>query len=136
LTVTEPSEAPLLLLVEDDPLVSLAVEEFLSGAGFAILVASSGQEAINLLEGDASLSAVVTDVRLGTGPSGWDVGHRARELTPSMPVIYMTGDSANLWSAHGVPGSIVIQKPFVEAQLITAIATLLNQASTTGTTSS
>ncbi|WP_084683336.1 response regulator, partial [Neorhizobium vignae] len=113
--MTEPSEAPLLLLVEDDPLVSLAVEEFLSGAGFAILVASSGQEAINLLEGDASLSAVVTDVRLGTGPSGWDVGHRARELTPSMPVIYMTGDSANLWSAHGVPGSIVIQKPFVEA---------------------
>lgn len=132
--MTEPSEAPLLLLVEDDPLVSLAVEEFLSAAGFRTLAASSGQEAIDLLEGDTSFSAVVTDVRLGTGPSGWDVAHRARELVP-MPVIYMTGDSANLWPAHGVPGSVVLQKPFVEAQLITAIATLLNQASIPGTTS-
>jgi CheY-like chemotaxis protein len=136
LTVTEPSEAPLLLLVEDDPLVSLAVEEFLSAAGFRIVAASSGQEAIDILAGDAFLSAVVTDVRLGTGPSGWDVAHRARELVPTIPVIYMTGDSASLWSAHGVPGSIVLQKPFVEAQLVTAIATLLNQASTIGTMSS
>lgn len=99
-----------------------------------ILIASSGQEAIDLLEGDASLFAVVTDGRLGTGPSGWDVAHLARELTPTMPVIYITEDSANLWSAYGVPSTIVLQKPFVEAQLITAIATLLNQASTTGTT--
>ncbi|CAN7623269.1 response regulator [Neorhizobium sp. LjRoot104] len=111
------------------------MEEILSGAGFAVVVASSGQEAIDLVEGDVTLSAVVTDVRLGAGPSGWDVAHRARELTPTMPVIYMTGDSANLWAAHGVPGSTLLQKPFVEAQLITAIATLLNQASTTGTTS-
>jgi len=133
--VTEPSEAPLLLLVEDDPLVSLAIEDFLSSAGFRILAATSGKEAIDHLKADpASISAVVTDIRLGSGPSGWDVAHRVRELVPTMPVVYMTGDSASLWAAHGVPGSVVLQKPFVEAQLITAIATLLNQASTTGTT--
>jgi hypothetical protein len=41
----------------------------------------------------------------------------------------MSGDSAREWSANGVPESIMLQKPFVLAQLITAITTLLNQAS-------
>jgi FixJ family two-component response regulator len=59
-----------------------------------------------VLEGDAFLSAVVTDVRLGTGPSGWDVAHRARELVPTIPVIYMTGDSASLWSVMVSRGAL------------------------------
>jgi hypothetical protein len=44
-------------------------------------------------------------------------------------VIYLSGDSAHEWTAQGVPGSVMLQKPFVMAQLITAITTLLNQAS-------
>jgi DNA-binding response OmpR family regulator len=63
------------------------------------------------------------------GPSGWEIGRRARELTPTLPVIYMSGDSAHEWSAHGVPQSIMLQKPFALAQLVTAVTTLLNQAS-------
>ncbi len=132
--MTQPSDAPLILLVEDDPLVLLAVEEMLSGAGFKIVTVDSGKDAIALLERNAgSVSALVTDIRLGDGLSGWDVGRRARELVSAIPVIYMSGDSAHLWSAHGVPGSILVQKPFVEAQLLTAIATLLNQSSVIGT---
>jgi hypothetical protein len=46
-----------------------------------------------------------------------------------MPVIYMTGDSAAQWSANGVPNSVLLRKPFVDAQLTTALATLLNAAS-------
>ena len=56
------------------------------------------------------------------------MGHRAREVVSGIPVIYMSGDSAHEWSANGVPESVMLQKPFVMAQLITAITTLLNQA--------
>jgi hypothetical protein len=45
----------------------------------------------------------------------------------TVPVIYMTGDSVHLWSAHGFPHSILLQKPFVNAQLITALASLQNK---------
>jgi hypothetical protein len=45
-----------------------------------------------------------------------------------LPVVYMSGDSAHEWSANGVPESVILQKPFVLVQLITAITTLLNQA--------
>ena len=70
---------------------------------------------------------MITDIRLGKGPSGWEVGHRAREIVSGIPVIYISGDSAHDWSAKGVPNSVMVPKPFVAAQIITAISTLLNE---------
>ncbi|WP_176056483.1 hypothetical protein [Brucella intermedia] len=54
---------------------------------------------------------------------------QSRELVPTMPAIYIIGSRADEWPANGVPGGICISKPFVEAQIITATATLLNQSS-------
>jgi hypothetical protein len=41
-------------------------------------------------------------------------------------VIYVTASSAEEWASYGVPNSILIPKPFARAQLISAIASLLN----------
>lgn len=88
----------------------------------------NGNEGLSELDRDATrFSAVITDVKLGGGPNGWDVARRARELVPAMPVVYVTADSADDWAANGVPESVLIAKPFVPAQLVTALATLLNQ---------
>src|SRR6478736_1409615 len=65
--------------------------------------------------------------------SGWDLARKAREAEPSFPVVYMTGAAADEWAVHGVPGSILLQKPFAPAQLTTAIAQLLNVAAPPGT---
>lgn len=118
-----------ILVAEDDPLVLLAVEDALQEAGFDVVTASSGSQAIELL-GDAQgqIKAVVTDIRMGPGPSGWDVGRHAREGLPSMPVVYVSGDSAADWAVHGVPKSLMLSKPFAFPQLITALASLLNDA--------
>jgi DNA-binding response OmpR family regulator len=122
--------AVLLLLVEDDANLLTLLEVALSDEGFKVVLASSGTQAMAELNNDgARFKALVTDVRLGDGPNGWEVGHRAREVTSGIPVIYMSGDSAHEWSANGVPESVMLQKPFVMGQLITAITTLLNQAS-------
>ena len=48
-----------------------------------------------------------------------------READPTFPVIYMTGAAADQWASQGVPGSILLEKPFAPAQLITAISQLL-----------
>jgi CheY-like chemotaxis protein len=124
------SGKPLVLIVEDDALVSLAVEEIMSEGGFGFVAVDKGDDAILELERGADrFCAVLTDIRMPGKTTGWDVGRRARELAPAMPVIYMTGDSAAQWSANGVPNSVLLQKPFVDAQLTTALATLLNAAS-------
>lgn len=123
------TKAIILLLVEDDVNLKDLLGMALSEEGFEVVMASNGTKAIAELDANgARLKGLVTDIRLGDGPNGWDVGHRAREVVSGLPVVYMSGDSAHEWSANGVPESIMLQKPFVPAQLITAITTLLNQA--------
>jgi DNA-binding response OmpR family regulator len=119
----------LLFLVEDEKLVREMLEIAFTEAGFEVLLASSGEQALAELEIDATrFKALITDIKLGAGPDGWDIAHRARELVPTTPVVYMSGDSGHDWASKGVPKSILIPKPFAPAQIITAVATLVNEA--------
>lgn len=119
----------LILLVEDEALIRINLEEELSDAGFILVVARDGRQALAEIETEVTrFRGIVTDIRLGQGPTGWDVARRARELVPEMPVTYVSGDSAHEWAARGVPNSVMVQKPFIAAQIITAMSTLLNQA--------
>ena len=102
-----------LLLVEDDYLLAFPLEALLTEAGYAVETTHRGDEAIKVLHrGNALFGALITDIRLGDGPDGWQVARRARELQASIPVIYMTADSAALWEANGVPESHMLRKPF------------------------
>jgi DNA-binding response OmpR family regulator len=61
--------------------------------------------------------------------NGWQIAKHAREIDPAFPIIYITGASADQWSSHGVPNSILLEKPFAPAQLVTAVSQLLNAGS-------
>ena len=105
------------------------VEATLIDEGFEVVTATDGKRAIEAFDVDPSrIAAVVTDIRIGKGPSGWDIGHHVREAIPSMPVVYMSGDSSHEWEAHGVPQSVMVPKPFVHSQITTALATLMNNS--------
>lgn len=120
-------EPVLILLAEDEPLVGLTVQTGLEDGGYRVLHVESGTAAIAAIDAQAEgLAGVITDIRLGAGPDGWDVARHAREAMPAMPIVYMSGDSAHEHSARGVPDSLMLQKPFAPAQLLTAISTLLN----------
>lgn len=117
-----------VLLVEDEPLIRMDIETALVNAGFTAAEAANGADAMWMFnKRPADFSAVITDIRLGQGPSGWDVARHVRETVPTMPVVYISGDSAGDWSSQGVPNSVMIAKPFIFSQIITAISTLLNQ---------
>jgi DNA-binding response OmpR family regulator len=70
---------------------------------------------------------LVTDIALRGRVNGWDVARRAREIDPDFPVVYMSGASAGQWPSRGVPNGIMLEMPFAPAQLIAAIANLLNR---------
>lgn len=70
--------------------------------------------------------AVLTDIRLGPGQSGWEIARHLRRSNSTIPVVYMSGDSAVHWGAEGVPNSMIITKPFFLPQIITAVSQLLN----------
>lgn len=118
-----------ILLVEDEALVMDLLGDALSDGGYEVVRTESGPKALQAIEGDAArFRAVVTDIRLGNGPDGWAVAQRTREIVPNMPVVYMSGDSAHDWPSKGVPGSIMLVKPFAPAQLITAVSGLVTAA--------
>jgi DNA-binding NtrC family response regulator len=93
-------------------------------------MASNSDEAINLLDAPgANFSALITDVNLPGKFTGWDVAKHARELSETLPVVYMTGGRALDWASKGVPNSMLVTKPFAAAQIVTAVSQLLNVAS-------
>jgi hypothetical protein len=52
-------------------------------------------------------------------------------MEAAFPVIHMTGARADQWTSQGVPDSILLRKPFAQAQLVTAVSQLLNAAGPT-----
>jgi DNA-binding response OmpR family regulator len=116
-----------LLVVEDDQLIQAMIEEALSDGGFESAITASGREAIEFLKSEKSqYRAVLTDINLPGNVAGWEVARVAREIDPTMPVVYMTGTHGEEWASKGVPNSVLLLKPFAPAQLVTAVSALLN----------
>jgi CheY-like chemotaxis protein len=125
---------PLVLVVEDEPLILLVAQDALEAGGYTVLPVQVASEALSVLDSRIEeLSGLVTDVRLPGGTDGWGIARHARELRADLPVVYTTGDSAADWPANGVPNSVVIQKPYAAAQLLIAISTLMTKADTNRT---
>ena len=120
-------ELPIILLVEDEAVLQKLVKHALSDAGFDLTVSSSAEEALSLLAGGvARYRALVTDINIDGELNGWELARRVREIDAAFPVVYVTGAAADQWPSQGVPHSILLEKPFAPAQLVTAISQLLN----------
>jgi CheY-like chemotaxis protein len=120
-------QVPAILVTEDEDGIQAIIEEALTDAGFDPAIAPSGEEAVTLLRADKDqYQALVTDVNLRGRMDGWEVARHAREINPDLPVIYISGASGADWPSKGVPGSILVQKPFAPAQLVTAVSQLMN----------
>ncbi len=108
-------------------MIAMLIETALEDIGMATTLAANGDEAMELLTTTACFQALVTDIRMGRSADGWAVAAKAREVLPSIQVIYITGDSMDDWRSKGVPESVLLTKPFLPAQMVTAVTTLLNR---------
>ncbi len=92
--VTAAPEAELegaarVLVVDDEPSVVEVFREFLSGEGYELSVASSGEEALRLIP-ELKPDIVLTDINL-PGLSGLEVMRFAKSVDPEVAVIVVTG---------------------------------------------
>jgi CheY-like chemotaxis protein len=126
-------DLPIILVVEDDASLQLVVEETLKEAGFGTAIAASAEEAVTLLKGKTThYRALVTDINLKGRMTGWEVAKQARQIEPDFPIVYMTGAAGKEWTSHGVPNSILLEKPFAPSQLVIAVSQLLNTGTPNG----
>jgi CheY-like chemotaxis protein len=113
-----------VLLVEDDAAVAAVARGFLEGASHQVATASSGAQALRVLESDATIDLLLSDVALGAGMRGTALAEAAQRLRPRLRVLLMTGYSAELPDAAAGPpmhGELLL-KPFSREQLLAAIA--------------
>lgn len=110
----------LVLLVDDNDDLRRIVRRQLSHAGYTVIEASTGEEALELVAAIGDLRAVVSDVIM-PGVSGFRMAREATALRPHLRIVLMTGfDGAEDEDRSGMAWP-VLRKPFEPEQLVRAI---------------
>ena len=126
--VASPVSPGRILVVEDEPEVCAFLADELTQAGYEVTCAGNDQAAYAALEEDwRSFSAVILDINLGRGTTGFDVARFTRGLDARMPVIFTTGYAAeNSIERYGVANSAFVAKPFTGQEMLEAIRAVMD----------
>jgi DNA-binding response OmpR family regulator len=84
------SGRPVIALVEDEPLLRVPLAQGLDAAGFTVIAAANGPEALALLE-DRDIDVTVIDIKLPGRIDGLAVIHEARRSNPGLKAIVISG---------------------------------------------
>lgn len=115
--------SPPLLLVEDGPLNLVSTQKALEEEGYRVVAARHSALALNVLA--QPVCGLITDIRLPGPFDGWDIAREARARWPDLPVVYVTGECEDDWIEKGVPGSLILQKPYSAGKLLAAVGRLV-----------
>jgi CheY-like chemotaxis protein len=126
---TGPGRDESVLVVEDDPALRRLVEAILLGAGYRVVSAATGDEALALLERSAGLPDLLfTDVVL-PGMSGHDLARRVSERGPGVKVLFTSGytDDADLREEVLEGRTSFLAKPYTPSSLARAVREALDE---------
>ncbi len=117
-----------VLLVEDDVEVRAVVRAFLDTMRCTVTLAASGEQALLALGPDARFDLLLTDIALGAGMRGTELALQAQQRFPEMPVLLMSGFSAELIDAdRGAPRRWeLLRKPYDRDELARAMARVVS----------
>ncbi|MGZ5866425.1 MAG: PAS domain S-box protein [Xanthobacteraceae bacterium] len=118
-----------ILIVEDDSDLRSYLAEILRGLNYRVIVTVNAQSALTLLlQDDRRVDLMLTDIVM-PGINGRELGRRAQELRPNLPILYMTGYSRNAVVHQGRldEGVDLLQKPVTQAQLAARIREMLDR---------
>lgn len=116
------AEAPLVVVVDDEPAVQKAVGSLLRSVGYDVSLASSASE---ILESDVldRASCLVLDIRLPM-VSGLEFQKRLTDLGATIPIVFMTGHADVPMTVRAMKAGAVdfLAKPFRDQEMLDAVA--------------
>ena len=115
-----------VLVVDDDPTILRLVKEQLAIYKFEAILASSGEEALEIASQQSPIDVLLTDIKM-PGISGIDLARQFSNLYPAMKILFMSGFSLPS-SLYRIGGKEVVflQKPFRTNTLIAKVEFVLN----------
>ena len=128
------SEPSRVLVIDDEAAIREVTHRVLTSAGYQVMTAANGSEAVGLLRaGQVAVDLVLTDVVM-PGMTGPAFAAQARAMCPGLPVLFMSGyeqqeAAAGDWPE---PGAQVIGKPFSRAALLARVTQMLTAGAGAG----
>jgi two-component system, cell cycle sensor histidine kinase and response regulator CckA len=114
---------PRVLVVDDEESVRMFAERALRGAGYSVLLASDGSEALKVAKEEGPFALFILDVVMPQ-ITGQEVSRRLRLMNPDVKVLYFTGysdrlfeDRNSLWANESF-----IEKPVSVQALLEAVS--------------
>jgi CheY-like chemotaxis protein len=117
-TVTASACRGTILLIEDDDGVREIARRVLAQAGYTVIEAGDGSEALDLAADQPGIDLVLSDVVM-PGLSGPEVVLRLRLARPGIIPLFMSGYAPD--SAGPLAGAELIHKPFTNPELLAAV---------------
>jgi len=116
-----------VLVVDDEPTVRMLVTEVLEELGYGAIEAADGASGLRILQSDARIDLLVTDVGLPGGINGRQMADAGRISRPGLKVLFITGfaENAVVGDGHLEPGMHVMTKPFALEALAGRIRDLI-----------
>ena len=104
-----------VLIVDDEPTVRMLVLDVLGELGFTGIEAQDGPSGLRVLQSDARIDLLITDVGLPGGMNGRQLADAARTTRPDLPILFITGYAENAIIGNGqlAQGMRLLTKPFV-----------------------
>lgn len=116
-----------ILVVEDEPRVRRVVVARLAQAGYTVVEASTGAEAIGLLSEHPEVALLFTDVVMPGGMTGDELAHRARILRPDIRILFTSGYAEPTIAGRELRGDEEwLAKPYTARELKIRLRKLLD----------
>ncbi len=114
-----------ILVVEDEGSLRMMLDDMITSMGYEIVLASSGDAALKLVEAGEHFDLMITDIVMPGGLGGFDLARKVRALKPAMPIVYMSGYTG--YSESDMYGVVapMIRKPCPPGDLADAISSAL-----------
>lgn len=113
-----------ILLVEDEMFIRMAMADALRKAGFAVLEAADGDEALSIY-GSNEISMLITDIKMPGTVDGLALAKRVRTQRPSAKIVLV---SANKYSDMASVADAVFFKPVSISHMLDCVRSLMEQS--------
>jgi PAS domain S-box-containing protein len=123
-----PGRGETVLVVEDEPAIREVTRRILGRNGYHVLMTETPLDALEQAgRHDGEIDLLLTDVVMPK-MLGKDVAERVRALRPSVKVLYMSGYARPVLANSGTlePGVTLLEKPFSEVVLLSAVRQVLD----------
>jgi PAS domain S-box-containing protein len=115
-----------ILLVEDEITLLNAMTETLEDLGYEVITATSGQQALDIVQLGEAFELLVTDVVMPGPIGGFELARKVRFVRPEVPVLYTSGYTGFTALEMGQVQAPLLQKPTRPEDLATAVTQALS----------